>query len=131
MSPTLLVLFLVCFSIGFLLSLWLVFEHVKPTKSNNTNWTPEPFSLDRGLAILSYLCQACLFTAGLVVAGMQLRNNDRVTWLDFVTFCIIQVLTLTMFVRVSASLLLRQWIIWLSYGAATLSIVAGLVFYKR
>ncbi|KAL5396796.1 hypothetical protein PMIN03_012939, partial [Paraphaeosphaeria minitans] len=129
MSQLLPVLFLVAFATGFLLSLWLIFDLVRPIRSNDSDWTLAPSTFDRSLDIYSYSCQACLFAAGLVAVGIQLHNNYRTTWLGFVTLCIIQFHTITMYARVSSLLSLPQWIVRTSYGAVIVSTVAGLYLY--
>ncbi|KAK7179084.1 hypothetical protein PSPO01_14867 [Paraphaeosphaeria sporulosa] len=131
MSHLFSVLLLVAFAIGFLLTLWLIFDLIKPIRLNDSDWTLISSTVDRSLEILSYSCQACLFAAGLVAVGIQLHNNHRATWLDFVTLCTIQIHTITMYARVSSLLSLPRWIVWLSYGAVIVSTVTGLYFYMR
>jgi hypothetical protein len=73
-----LISFTICFSVGLLLSVVLIYRDVQPYRPNGINERlGHPYFWERVLATLLSACQAGVSIAGIVAIVLALRSGDE------------------------------------------------------
>ncbi|KAH8704299.1 hypothetical protein GQ44DRAFT_716945 [Phaeosphaeriaceae sp. PMI808] len=108
-----LISFAICFSVGLLLSVVLIYRDVRPRESLG-----HPYFWERVLAALFGACQAGLSIAGITAIVFALRSKGEMYWVDMAVRCNLQLLTGTNLARILRVLMFPRWAIWLAYMIA-------------
>jgi hypothetical protein len=88
-----LVSFTLCFSVGLLLSVVLIYRDVQPHKPNRINERlGHPYFWERVLSALLGTCQAGLSIAGITAIVFALRSKGEMYWVDMAVRCNLQLL---------------------------------------
>jgi hypothetical protein len=86
--------FVICFSIGLLLSTVLIYRDFKPHKPNGMNESlGYPYFWERVLAALFGALQAGLSVAGITAIVFALRSIGGIYWVDVAVRCNLHLLT--------------------------------------
>jgi NhaP-type Na+/H+ or K+/H+ antiporter len=89
-----LISFTICFSVGLLLSVVLIYRDVRPYKTNGTNERlGHPYFWERALAIFFGVVQGLVSIAGIIAIVFALRSKDDLSWVDMAVRCNLHVLT--------------------------------------
>ncbi|KAH8695744.1 hypothetical protein GQ44DRAFT_137323 [Phaeosphaeriaceae sp. PMI808] len=121
MTPVL-ISFVICFSVGLLLSVVLIYHDVKPRRPNRMNESLEHTYLwERVLDALFGACQAALSIAGITAIVFALRSKGEMYWVGMAVRCNLQLLTGTNLARILRVLMFPRWAIWLAYMIAILT----------
>ncbi|KAF1359803.1 hypothetical protein EJ07DRAFT_118147 [Lizonia empirigonia] len=105
-----LVSFAICFTVGLVLSVVLMYHDVKSRKPNGINESlGHPYFWERVLATLLGACQAGLSVAGITAIVFAVRSKDDMYWVD---------MALARTLRV---LMFPHWAIWVAYLIALLT----------
>jgi hypothetical protein len=89
-----LISFVVCFSVGLLLSTVLIYRDVKPHKPNGMNESlGYPYFWERVLAALFGAFQAGLWVVGITAIVFTLRSRGGMYWVDLAVRCNLHFLT--------------------------------------
>jgi putative copper export protein len=89
-----LISFTICFSIGLLLSVVLIYRDVKPHRPNGMNESfGQPYFWERVLGTLFGACQAGVAIAGIIAIVLALRSGGEMYWVDMAVRCNLQLLT--------------------------------------
>lgn len=86
--------FMICFSVGLLLSVVLMYRDVQPHRPNGANERlGHPYFWERVLATLFGTCQAGVSIAGIVAIVLALRSGGDMYWVDLAVRGSLQLLT--------------------------------------
>ncbi len=89
-----LISFTLCFSVGLLLSVVLIYRDVQPHKTNGTSERlGRPYFKERVFSALLDAIQACLSIAGIIAIVFALLSKGEMYWVDMAIRCNLQLLT--------------------------------------
>jgi hypothetical protein len=83
MAQAILIAYIVCVSIGLVLSVTLVYRHVRPQRTNEMDGIPRANrAWERALAAVFDLAQAALLVNTITAVTMAITSTTRFDWVD-------------------------------------------------
>lgn len=91
---SILISFAICFTVGLVLSVVLIYHDVKLHKQTGLNQgSGSPYLRERVLAAFFGACQAVLSVAGITAIVFALRSRGDLFWIDMAVRCNVQLLS--------------------------------------
>ena len=90
MAQAILIAYIVCFSVGLVLSVRLIYRDVRPQRTNEMNGIPRAGPWERALVAAFGLAQAALLVNDITAVTMAIASTTRFNWIDLSITCTLQ-----------------------------------------